>query len=251
MKLNTAIIERGFNLASDFLSYLREKSQHRNEEKMAELKLAKHESEVLDAVREIASQLDIAVSEIVKEVTKKIEKDQWEKLVAQVKGVQLALDLENTEMLQQAVGRITEQIEYAKNRLSENKIEWLGPWLMAESIRLVAIGQIATTDRAAQLLERETRNFRISILDLGAQYLLSLSSVPWLKIAEFVDGRSEDILRLIATESINESPIAKSKKVSTAPTKSSKSLKTLPSPPAKSVLNPAAAWPFPTGSKRS
>ncbi|MCA1326296.1 hypothetical protein [Herbaspirillum sp. alder98] len=248
-----ALIDKGFALASDFLAYIREKSERDHQLKMTKLKMAAQESKVMDAILDVSTQLDVAVRDIVRQVTEKIERDQWEKLVAQVKGLQTALDFEDEAMIRVAVANISDQIEYAKNRLNEKKTQWMGPWLVAESIRLVALRQIASSDKTVKLLDRYTKEFRINILNLGASPLLSSGNVPWLQIADFIEGRNEDVIPLIAEASASKAALSAPRKpraVPAAKAKPAKAPKAAAKPSTGTVLNPAAAWPFPTGTAK-
>jgi hypothetical protein len=215
---------------------------------------AEANSRLVAAIDDVARKLEGVVQDIVGQLTDKLERDQLEKLTAQVKGVHFALEFGDSGMLGPALGRIMEQIEYAKNRIGEGKREWLGPWLMAESIRIVALRQLAQTDKALEMIDSEAQTFRLNILDFAGEYLLGSRNMPWLKISEFVEGRNEDVIGLIAAASHENSEVPKRTRTSpkTQPEDrlAAKAKKEdCPASGVKTVLTASSAWPFPTGTR--
>ncbi|CAJ3521779.1 MULTISPECIES: hypothetical protein [Burkholderia cepacia complex] len=251
------LLDKGLTLAGDFLSYLREGDARSHEMNLtvaatsteANAKLAR-------AIDDVARKLEGAVQSIVGNIVEKLERDQLELLTAQVKSVHFALEFENDGMLGPAVTRIMELIAYAKNRIAEGKEQWLGPWLMAESVRIIALRRLASSERALALVQSEANAFRLSILDYSGQSLVSNGNVPWVKIAEFVRGENEDVVHLISQSIRINSPKERAREASDAveeeaPTTANATAAPAISAPAatvKTALNPAAAWPFPTGS---
>ena len=163
-------------------------------------------------------------------------------------------------MLGAAMPRIMELTVYAKNRITEGKREWIGPWLMAESSRIIALERLATSDSGRAAVKNEASTFRLNILDFSGHTLLKSRSVPWVKIAEFVQGANEDVVELIAHSSELDAPTQRGRKaapvvvVEDTPkrTRSRKEkVETTQTTEAvvKTALNPASAWPFPTGSR--
>ncbi|KWI50296.1 hypothetical protein WT72_24300 [Burkholderia pseudomultivorans] len=255
------LLDKGLTLAGDFLSYLREGDARSHEVTVAAAAASSEaNAKLASAVDDVAKKLDGAVQSIVGNIVNKLERDQLELLAAQVKSVHFALEFENDGMLAPTVVRITELIAYAKNRIAEGKREWLGPWLMGESIRIIALRRLASSEKALALVQSEAHAFRLSILDYGGQSLMNQGKVPWVQIAEFVQGANEDVVHLIAQSVVLDVPKQRAKKVPGAVaakqvkerevTKEDASTASIaPSSSVKTPLNPANAWPFPTGSK--
>ncbi|SOE92700.1 Biotin-requiring enzyme [Burkholderia sp. D7] len=196
------MLQKGYKIASQVLSYLREGEEQTDSTPVAAIASREEvDAKVLSAVNDVSHKLDIVARDIVGKVTQKLEQDQLEKLAAQVRTVKLGLEFENEGMLTTSLVHITEQIEYAKNRLAEGKREWLGPWLMAEAVRIAALRAVPGGEKAMTVLNREVLAFRLNILDYTRDSLLKSSKSPWLKIAEFVEGRNEDVLRLVENTS--------------------------------------------------
>jgi len=250
-----ALLHKGLELASDFLSYIREDSNSSAKTEAAAAKASAEASEkMVTAINDVYLRLDDAVKNIVDQISDKIEQEQLEQLTSLVKSVHFAMEFGDKAMLLQTVGHIITQIEYAKNRIHEGKSEWLGPWLMAESIRIVALREISTNQKALDAVARAAYAFRLNILDFAGSYLLQSRHIPWVKISEFVEGKNEDVILLISTASsqLEDDPEAVSEQRSGVfakgdGTRSEKKID--PASAVKTVLNLAGAWPFPGGSR--
>lgn len=199
------------------------------------------ESVLVSMIDEVSKKIDSAANGIGAQVAHKLEKQQLEKLSAQAKVVKLALEIDNAAMLGAAVATISEQIEYSRLRLGEGKHEWFGPWMIAESVRIEALRIMASNPRALAAVERETRNFRISILDHVGQFLIASIDNPWVQIADFVEGRNEQVLlSLRDVKALQvDAPVVESTTVA-AP-------RPRPAKQKKAEIAPVA-WPFPTRS---
>lgn len=126
--MNDKLIVKGFELAADFLSYLREGEERDERLHMASLDHEKEfDQRMLASLAEVSQKLDQVAQDVVDKVTKKIESDRYEKLAAMIKSVKFALEFNNANMLTQALVNLFEDAEYAKNRLAEGKLAWLGP----------------------------------------------------------------------------------------------------------------------------
>ncbi|WP_175241146.1 hypothetical protein [Burkholderia contaminans] len=122
---------------------------------------------------------------------------------------------------------------------------------MAESIRIVALRRLASSEKAKALVQSEAHAFRLSILDYNGQSLLSKGKVPWMKVAEFVQGTNEDIVQLIA-QSVQSDGLAQDDQAvseTNNTVEQQNAVSTVRSSGVKTAMNPAAAWPFPTGSR--
>lgn len=244
------LLDKGLTLAGEFLSFFREDGSNTREPDLALAAAASRSNEKLaSAVDDVAKRLETAVQSIVGNVVDKIERDQLELLTAQAKSVHFAIEFENDGMLGPAVTRIMELIAYAKNRIAEGKQEWLGPWLMAESIRIVALRRLASSEKAKALVQSEAHAFRLSILDYSGQSLLSKGKVPWMKVAEFVQGTNEDIVQLIV-QSVQSDRLMMDDQAGSEASNTVEpegAVSAVRSSGVKTAMNPAAAWPFPTG----
>jgi len=255
------LLDKGLSFAGEFLAYLREGDARRHEVNITMAARSNEASAKLAlAVDDVAKRLESAVKSIVGNIIEKLEHDELEMLTAQIRTVHLALQMDNAAMLGAAMPRIMELIAYAKNRITEGKREWVGPWLMAESIRIIALEHLATSDSGRAAVKNEASTFRLNILDFSGQALVKTGNVPWVKISEFVQGTNEDVVQLIAQSSELDAPAQRSRKAPTAvvvenaPKRTrAKKEKVETSQPAATIvktgLNPASAWPFPTGSR--
>lgn len=205
-------------------------------------------SDLVDLIDDVREKIDSLASDFAGQVAYQLEKQQLERLSAQAKVVKLALDFGSEHLLGPAVAAISEQIEFSRVRLAEGKYEWLGPWMIAEAVRIEALRIMAPTPRAIAVVERETTNFRINILNHAGKLLIDSADSPWLRIADFVEGRNEDIL--LDLRDVGELQTAaitpiENDKVDAAPRKAKAKTTT----PSEKTVIPSASWPFPTSSR--
>jgi hypothetical protein len=212
------------------------------------------DSHLVSMIDEVSKKIDSVANHIGPQVAYQLEKQQLEKLSAQAKVVKLALEIDNAAMLGTAVASISEQIEYSRVRLGEGKLEWFGPWMIAEAVRIEALRIMASNPRALAAVERETLNFRINILDHTGAYLIGSVDNPWVQIADFVDGRNEQVLlglRGVAALQVLDDVPKESKRKAKAEVASAH----VPPPASEratataSSVIASAAWPFPTSSR--
>lgn len=207
--------------------------------------------DLVSMIDDVSRKIDSVAGSIGGQVAHELEKQQLEKLSAQAKVVRLALEIDNAAslgMLGAAVASISEQIEYSRLRLEEGKHEWFGPWMIGEAVRIEALRIMATGPRAVAAVERETRNFRINILNHVGRFVIASVDNPWAQIADFIDGRNEEILlglRDIRALQVSDTATGKSTGSTSEPDPAPAADR---APAAKTVVAPAK-WPFPTGSR--
>ncbi|WP_420996527.1 acetyl-CoA carboxylase biotin carboxyl carrier protein subunit [Cupriavidus sp. 30B13] len=198
MSDRAVLIDKGFDLALGFLSYLREKDERKERIHMATLESQKElHSRFLSSLDDMSRKLDNAAQEIVSRLSQKLESDQLENLIAQIKALRFALGFSDKDMLRSTLVGIMAPIEYSRSRIAERKYEWLGPWMAAESIRIIGLREIAPNENAIEMVKKEAMAFRLNLLDYTGHFIINAGSTPWREIANFVDGKSEDVLRLI------------------------------------------------------
>lgn len=213
------------------------------------------ESHLVSMIDEVSKKIDSVANHIGAQVAHQLEKQQLEKLSAQAKVVKLALEIDNAAMLGTAVASISEQIEYSRLRLGEGKDEWFGPWMIAEAVRIEALRIMATNPRAVAAVERETLHFRINILNHAGKFLIGSIDNPWVQIADFVDGRNEQVLLSLrevkALQVADDTPVSSKQKgaARNASTSAPKHESESTSSKEASTVIASASWPFPTSSR--
>lgn len=234
MAISFSLIAKAVDLATRVFVTVRDANSNTAAEDHA------HLAAVID---DVARKIDSLATDIAGQVSAQLEKQQLEKLSAQAKVVKLALEFGNEAMLGTAVASISEQIEYSRLRLAEDKHAWFGPWLIAEAVRIEALRIMAHNQRALDIVQRETRNLRISILNHVGKLLIGNTENPWLKIADFVDGRNEDLL--LGLGQIKALQVMEIEYEESVPAIA----EPVPVPAVESALMPAAPWPFATSSR--
>lgn len=197
-----SLLEKGLDLAGKLFASSREESNIRStcQPDQAAAKVAELNTQIASAVSEVVMGLEGTAHSIVERLVDKLERDQLELLVGQAQGVHFALEFGRDDMLASSLARLSELISYAKNRISEGKSEWLGAWVLAASIRIVSLRQLANSDKARELAAREAKGFRMNLLDyIGPQFLME-RKIPWDKIAEYVEGRNDYFIEKFCSE---------------------------------------------------
>jgi hypothetical protein len=183
MPLSFSLIEKAVNLATKVFLAVRTPGSEESDQ-----------SQLISVIDDVSKKIDTLAKGFAGELSYQLEKQQLERLSAQAKVVKLALEFGNDAMLGTAVASISEQIEYSRLRMQEGKHEWFGPWMIAESVRIEALRIMANSPRAVEVVQRETVNFRLHILDHVGALLIGTTESPWSKISDFVEGRNEDVL---------------------------------------------------------
>jgi len=208
-------------------------------------------SDLVTMIDDVSRKIDSVAVSIGEQVAHQLEKQQLEKLSTQARVVRLALEIDNSAslgMLGAAVASISEQIEYSRQRLEDGKHEWFGPWMIAEAVRIEALRIMATGPRAVAAVERETRNFRINILNHVGRFVITSVDDPWVRIADFVEGRNEEVLlglRDVSALQASDTATGKGTEPKSGPAPAPAAD---PAPVAATVIAPAK-WPFPTSSR--
>jgi len=229
MRLTFSLIEKAVNLATRVFVTVRDTGNNNT------AAATPHLASLID---DVSRRIDSVASDFAGEVASQMERQQLEKLSAQAKVVKLALEIGNDSMLGSAVASISEQIEYSRLRLAENKHAWFAPWMIAESIRIEALRIMANNPRGVAVVERETVAFRINILNHVGKLVIGATENPWVQIADFVEGRNENVLQSLSQLDALQ--------MSADGTVGSEPAASLQDASAASSAIAFAAWPFPT-----
>lgn len=198
------------------------------------------DQELIAKIEDISQKIETIAASVVAGVTQKMEFDQLQKLGSQVRVLKGALQFGKESMIITALVPLSEQVQYSRLRIAEGKREWIGPWMIAESIRLAAMQTLADDEKSRAFVVREITDFRIQILDNTGDFLIHTVQSPWLKISDFIEGRNEDILEnLDAIKNVEKPAKPKATRTKTAIKESGR----------KAVPAPSKAWPFPSSTR--
>jgi hypothetical protein len=142
-----------------------------------------------EAVRHVES----AVASGAIAVIDKIESDQIELLRSRIKNLALLLRLQPAQCIQYAM-MLRESVDYARNRVFENKHHWFGPWLAGQGVLLLALHKAgaASANDLASFME-ELRRAKYEVLDvIAARVVAAGGKIDWSKAHAFLDGTSTD-----------------------------------------------------------
>ena len=193
-----SIVEKGLDLASNVLEFIRE-----NDEKNREIN-ERHYNDNIEAnenlknlIHESNNALSHQVGALSDKIIDKIELEKLEDLINITESLELAIDMENMSLIHTILADLMPLSKYALSRVNENKEQWFMPWMQATSLSLLALGLSVKTAGAKKRLDEEVENFRFEILDKLKPALLVEKDVPWLELSDFVRGENENILTIL------------------------------------------------------
>ena len=190
-------------------------------------------SQVLDTQAEIAKEtykklslattiLEDAVKQSTNKIIEKLEADKQEQLLATIKAARFAMEVGQTGHITNLAPQLMVLIEYAKNRTQEGKFSWLGSWVVGQSVWLMMLEYGEPSIQLKAAIDKQYRDFRITLLDILGSQLIQSKSSSWVEIASFVNGNGTEIipkLILTAKSAILEQ---ESKEIQTTPNEVSK-----------------------------
>ncbi|MGF1686145.1 hypothetical protein L4C36_05545 [Photobacterium japonica] len=191
-------ITKGLDLASDILSYMREsddKNREINERHHEDAMMA--QANLITAIKTSSALLVEHIEGQTDRVIDKIEVEQLERISSTIEVMKLAIELENKALIETTLASLLPLSKYALTRLNEKKQQWFLPWIQSSSICLVALTLSADSERVRLVLAREEKVLRLEILNQLKQTLLSQPDVPWVALSDFVNGKSEHLLKLV------------------------------------------------------
>lgn len=192
------MITKGLDLASDILSYMRE-----SDEKNREIN-ERHHEDVMAAQANLIAAIQMSSAHLAEHIEgqadriiEKIEVEQLEKISSTIDVMKLAIELENKALIETTLVSLLPLSRYALMRLNEKKQQWFLPWIQSNSVCLVALSLSGDSEKVRLVLEREEKALRLEILNQLKQTLLSQPDVPWEALSDFVNGKSEHLLKLV------------------------------------------------------
>lgn len=193
-------VDQASRIAALFFSVVREAKAVFGTESRSDSSTGGDQREILSAISQMSRQLERSRISIEGAVDRKIEQDQYEKLCAAIRSMQIPLEMNNRQLIASSIPSLSEQVEQAKIRLEEGKQTWFKPWLAGESVRLIGLHAIIEDDGGRHALKRLAADFRQNVLDYSREVLESRSRMPWKEIADFVRGDNEAVLALLADD---------------------------------------------------
>ena len=187
-----ALIETGFSIAGKFLDrFARGSSTDSAGERVQEL-----DAFIKTSVAELDQSLRVGIAAVID----KIETDNLEFLLSRARNVSALLDVGRFDQALQYAMTLRESVDYARNRLEEEKVHWLGPYLAGSGIYFAAV-DAAGARREADLIEfrKHLEEIKVEIVDyVVPQMITTGAKIPWLVIAHFIVGTTDKLPELLA-----------------------------------------------------
>ncbi|HDR9164793.1 TPA: hypothetical protein QDB28_005228 [Burkholderia vietnamiensis] len=189
----------GVEITRKILGLFREGDETRgsNGAEVSRVELQVLDPSVLRSIEVVSAKLDSLAGDVELRVTQRLETQELEKLAAVVRSAKTALEFGNQSLLASTLASLSERVEYARNRLAEGNADWLSLWMAGESMRIACLSSLADNDRAREIVARETHAFRLNILTFSRSIIFDANQIPWVAIADFVNGKGEQLLTLL------------------------------------------------------
>jgi len=188
-----ALIEAGFSIAGKFLDRFQQGKPH---EEDAAARVQELDRFVQKSVAELDQSIQFGISTVIN----KIENDALELLLSRARNLSALLDMGRYDHALHYAMTLRESVDYARNRLEEEKVHWLGPFLGGSGIYLAAV-DAAGARREADLLEfrKHLDEIKIELLDYVVPRMIESGvKVPWATVAHFTLGTTERLGELLA-----------------------------------------------------
>lgn len=162
---------------------------------------AKAQQALSHLVSTTASDLRNAIDSAAGRVIDKLEADKMEELCARINNLSMLLSMgRKTELLQYAM-TLNESVQYAQNRISERKIQWIGPWLAGQAVFFAALNSSAgDSEQARKDLERASTRAKHLVLDtIAPEIVRAGATIPWETVVAFLRPGGSHHLSAIAS----------------------------------------------------
>lgn len=166
------------------------------------------------AVEEKINEAISITTDLVKSSTKtivdKIESDKLEELQARVCNIGWLLRINKTDEIFRQALLVRESASYARNRLKEGKLDWVGPCLMAKSAICVAL-EACSADFSGEKEELEAlcKEAKYELLDVIVPHIFSSGKrIPWQAIESFLSrqGGLAEVTKLLGCDDALKAP---------------------------------------------
>ncbi len=178
-----SLIQAAFSLGKEILDIIGDKA---SSEAATNERLSKVETFLKDSMEGMESSIDGAAQLIID----KIETDKLEQLLSRTRNLSMLVDLQKPDQALQYAMTLRESLDYARNRVQEDKPYWLGPYLGGYAIFLGGLEYckscpLSEVEEFRGIVEKT----KIEILNIAAPLLLASGRIlPWLEITSFLSN---------------------------------------------------------------
>ncbi|HET7459710.1 MAG TPA: hypothetical protein VFJ82_00625 [Longimicrobium sp.] len=173
-------------------------------------------TDFLEHLESSAARVESAISEGVRAIIDKIEMDRLEELRIRTKILTQLLVMQRPDTVLVYALQLRESVHYAENRLREDKLKWLGPYLLGYSIFVAALS--LTGERSSVEFDEfrtAVRRAKTDLLDQAIPRLLrDGQQIPWLDVVAFISEGSDSLVPLLL-RSVDTGPPAQARQMPT------------------------------------
>lgn len=132
-------------------------------------------------------------------VIEKIEQDKLEELSSRIKNIGMLIKLDSTDELMSYMMQLNESVDYANNRINENKEQWIAPYLMGKSMSLAVLNYLGyDDDHVFKDIVVATNDIKYKLLNRSIKILMSSKrDIPWDLYYEVLNNAPGSVPKLI------------------------------------------------------
>jgi hypothetical protein len=179
-----SLIQVGFSVAGKLFDYLEASAT------VTASAVVPTDGNLPELIQSSVSRFGTAIDDAVRTIIGKVEQDQLELLLSRTRNLSALVGMQRPDQALQYAWTLRESVDYAHNRLNENKLQWVGPYLAGNSIFL------ATLQYAGEKNDTEVNRFRQLVLQAKyrildqtvPQLVVQGTSIPWQEISDFLHG---------------------------------------------------------------
>jgi hypothetical protein len=150
---------------------------------------------VRDYIHESTAAIQATINAATQKIIDKIEHDQLELLISRTQNLSSLVKLNRLDQVLHYSMTLRETVDYAQNRHREGKNQWLGPYLAGNSVLLAALRLCdALSFEDLERFDKFVAEARLEVLNQSLPALLESGRLPWVDIAKYVEGRSDEVI---------------------------------------------------------
>ena len=161
-----------------------------------------HNQELSTLIGSTSERLGRAISDSTQAIIEKFEADKLEELHSRIKNLSFLLKAGKEDQALHYAMTLNESVDYAENRIKEQKLEWIGPWMAGLSV-VTSSYQICGLSPDIREYGEKIQQARIKLVDYLVRHLVRESiEIPWLQVCNFISGEDDKFLSMIKSNAL-------------------------------------------------
>jgi hypothetical protein len=150
------------------------------------------------AISQTKAHLQEAITVVGEKIIEKIESDKFEQFQSRINNMEMLIQINNSKDLFSYALQLKESVDYARNRVSEGKHNWLAPYLTVLPLFALALKiQGGDTAKLDQQFANAIEDWKHQTLNLVTQSLLEVTDeIPWAHIQNVLNNSENSVAQL-------------------------------------------------------